>query len=257
MPIHALLIAFMTLLRKELGRVFRIWTQTLLPSAITMSLYYLIFGAFIGSRVGEVGGVSYMQFIVPGLVMTSAITNAFTNTASSFFSAKFMKSVEELLVSPMPPWAIIGGFVTAGAIRGLIVGIIGIAISLFFTHLPIAHLGIVLFFILLSSIAFALAGFFNGLFAKGFDSISIIPTFVLTPLTYLGGVFYSVDALSPFWQGLSKLNPILYLVNGFRYGFTGHSDVSLAASAGILIVMTTVLAIVVYVLFRRGYGLRN
>ncbi|HYF10471.1 MAG TPA: ABC transporter permease [Candidatus Paceibacterota bacterium] len=257
MPSHALFIAFWTLLHKELVRVFRIWTQTLLPPAITMSLYYLIFGAFIGSRIGEVGGVSYMQFIVPGLVMMTAITNAFSNTASSIFSAKFMKSIEELLVSPMPPWAIIGGFVAAGALRGLIVGLVGIVISLFFTKLPIAHFGVVLFFIVLSSIAFSLAGFFNGLFAKGFDGISIIPTFVLTPLTYLGGVFYSVSALPPFWEGLSKLNPILYLVNGFRYGFTGHSDVSVGVSAAILILLTAVLATVVYILFRRGYGLRN
>ena len=257
MPKAALFIAISTLLQKEMSRIFRIWSQTLLPPAITMSLYYLIFGAFIGSRVGEVGGVSYIQFIVPGLVMTSAIMSAFTNTASALFSAKFMKSIEELLVSPMPPWAIITGFVAAGALRGLIVGVIGLIISLFFTDISVAHWGVMLFFILLSSIAFSLAGFFNGLFAKGFDGISIIPTFVLTPLTYLGGVFYSIEALPPFWQALSKLNPILYLVNGFRYGFTGHSDVSLALSATILILMTAALATVVLILFRRGYGLRN
>ena len=247
----------MTLVRKELSRVFRIWTQTLLPSAITMSLYYLIFGAFIGSRIGEVGGVPYIQFIVPGLVMMAVLTNSFSNSASSFFGAKFMKNIEELLVSPMPPWAIIGGFVMAGALRGLIVGVIGLLISLFFTHLVVAHWGVVLFFVILSSVAFSLAGFFNGLFAKSFDSISIIPTFVLTPLTYLGGVFYSVSALPPFWQFLSKLNPILYIVNGFRYGFTGNSDVNVWLSAGILVVFTTVLAMVVHTLFSRGYGLRH
>ncbi len=248
--------AYKTIVRKEVVRFLRVWSQTLLPSAITTTLYYLIFGTFIGSRIGDMGGFSYMQFIVPGLIMMAVITNAFSNVVSSFYGAKFQRNLEELLVSPTPPWVVIAGFVTGGTLRGILVGAIVLAISLFFTHLPVAHLGIIFAFVLMTSILFSLVGLINGVFAKSFDGISIIPVFVLTPLTYLGGVFYSISLLSPFWQMVSKLNPILYMVNGFRYGFLGISDVPVWASFNTLLVMTVAALWINLHLFKTGKGLR-
>ena len=250
-------IAYVTIIRKEIVRIFRIWSQTLLPSVITISLYYLIFGSFIGSQIGNVGNFSYIQFIVPGLVMMAVITNSFSNVVGSFFGAKFQRNLEELLISPTPEWIIIAGYVTGGVVRGLIVGSIVLCISLLFTEIAIHSAGIIVLFIILTAVLFSLAGLLNAIFAKNFDGISIIPTFVLTPLTYLGGVFYSIKVLPAFWQGVSQANPILYMVNGFRYGFLGISDVNIFASFSILLISTIILLGISLYLFKRGYGLRN
>lgn len=250
-------IALYTIARKETARFLRLWTQTLVPPAMTAVLYFLIFGAFIGSQVRPINGVTYMQFIVPGLVMMAVITSAFSNVATSFFASKFIRNIEELLVSPTPPWVVILGYALGGIARGSLVGIIILLVSLFFTHLSIHSMGTVILFMILTSTLFSLAGLFNGLFAKNFDDVAIIPTFVLTPLIYLGGVFYSIDVLPPFWRAISQANPILYIIDGFRYGFLGFSDVSVAVSIGILFVSTAVLAIANWHLFRKGYGLRS
>lgn len=220
-------IAFLTILRKEVRRYLRIWTQTLLPSAITMSLYYVIFGNLIGSRIGEMGGHSYMEFVVPGLIMMAIVTNSYSNVVSSFFGAKFNNSVEELLVSPVPNYVILWGYIAGGVSRGLLVATIVTAVSLFFTNLNIHHVGVVIAVVVLTSVLFALCGFINAVYANTFDDISIVPTFVLTPLTYLGGVFYSLDLLPEFWATVSKANPLVYVVNVFRYGMLGVSDVSI------------------------------
>ena len=217
-------IAFYTILRREIRRFARIWPQTLLPPAITMSLYFAIFGHFIGGRIGKMGGFTYMQYIVPGLIMMSVITNSYSNVSSSFFSAKFQHSIQELLVSPTPNWVILVGYVLGGVARGLCVGVIVTILSLFFTHLALQHLLLTITVVLLTAIMFSLGGFVNAIYAKNFDDVSIVPTFVLTPLTYLGGVFYSIDLLPDFWQKLSLLNPVLYMVNAFRYGILDVSD---------------------------------
>ena len=234
-------IAFMTIVRKEIKRYLRIWTQTLLPSVITMSLYFVIFGSLIGSRIGEMGGFTYMQFVVPGLIMMAIVTNSYSNVVSSFFGSKFNNSVEELLVSPTPNYVILLGYVVGGISRGILVAIVVTIVSLFFTHLHIHSYFVVVVIVLLTSTLFALAGFINAVFANNFDDISIIPTFVLTPLIYLGGVFYSMDLLPDFWAGVSKLNPLVYVVNAFRYGVLGVSDVSLPFAFG-MITLFTVLA---------------
>lgn len=252
-----ILIAYLTIIRKEIVRIFRIWSQTLLPSVITISLYYLIFGSFIGPQIRNIGNFSYMQFIVPGLVMMAVITNSFSNVISSFFSAKFQRNLEELLVSPTPEWIIIAGYVTGGVVRGLIVGTIVLGISLLFTQIVIHNTAVIVLFIILTAVLFSLAGLLNAIYAKSFDGISIIPTFVLTPLTYLGGVFYSIKVLPVFWQTVSQVNPILYMVNGFRYGFLGISDVTLFSSFSIIIVFIIILFCINLYLFKRGYGLRN
>ena len=249
-------IAYTTMIRKEVTRFTRLWIQTLLPSVITTALYYLIFGTFICSQIRPVGGYTYIQFIVPGLVMMAVITNAFANVVSSFFGAKFQKQLEELLVSPLTPLTIIAAFVTGGVLRGLAVGVLVLGVSLFFTHLVVHSVLITFLFILLTAILFSLAGLINGIYAKNFDGVSIIPTFVLTPLTYLGGVFYSINMLPPVWQTVSKLNPILYMVNGFRYGFLGVSDVSVATSFAVLIVFILILLGLTLHLFKTGRGLR-
>ncbi|MEH6517697.1 MAG: ABC transporter permease [Halioglobus sp.] len=227
MSLNEQFIAFMTILRKEIKRYLRIWTQTLLPSAITMSLYFVIFGSLIGSRIGEMGGFTYMEFVVPGLIMMAIVTNSYSNVVSSFFGAKFNNSVEELLVSPTPNYVILLGFVLGGVTRGLFVAIVVTLVSLLFTRLQIHSYFVVLIVVLMTSVLFACAGFINAVFANSFDDISIVPTFILTPLIYLGGVFYSMDLLPPFWAAVSKLNPLVYVVNAFRYGVLGVSDVSL------------------------------
>jgi ABC-2 type transport system permease protein len=234
-------IALMTLLRKEIRRFLRIWPQTLLPSAITMSLYFVIFGSLIGSRIGEMGGFRYMEFVVPGLIMMAIVTNSYSNVVSSFFGSKFNHSVEELLVSPTPNYVILLGYIIGGITRGILVALIVTVVSLFFTRLPIYSLGIVALVVVFTSTLFALAGFINGVFANNFDDISIIPTFVLTPLTYLGGVFYSLDLLPEFWAGVSRLNPLVYVVNAFRYGVLGVSDVDVTF-AFVMIIGFTVAA---------------
>jgi len=227
-------VAFRTILRKEVRRFIRIWPQTLLPSAITMSLYFVIFGSLIGSRIGEMGGFSYMEFVVPGLIMMAIVTNSYSNVVSSFFGSKFNHSVEELLVSPTPNYVILMGYVTGGVIRGLLVALIVTSVSLFFTRLQIHSFSVVVGGVILTSVLFALAGFINAVFANSFDDISIIPTFVLTPLIYLGGVFYSLDLLPDFWAAVSKLNPLVYVVNAFRFGVLGVADVSVAFAFSML-----------------------
>ena len=230
--------AFMTIVRKEIRRYLRIWTQTLLPSAITMSLYFVIFGTLIGSRIGEMGGFTYMEFVVPGLIMMAIVTNSYSNVVSSFFGSKFNHSVEELLVSPTPNYVILMGYVVGGISRGLLVAIVVTLVSLFFTRLQIHSYFVVIAIVLMTSTLFALAGFINAVFANSFDDISIIPTFVLTPLIYLGGVFYSMDLLPEFWANVSKLNPLVYVVHAFRYGVLGVSDVRLGFSFGMIALFT-------------------
>lgn len=250
-------IAFKSILAKEVSRFTRIWIQTLVPPAITMSLYFVIFGNLIGSRIGDMGGFSYMEFIVPGLIMMSVITNSYSNVASSFYSAKFQRNVEELLVAPVPNYIIIAGYVGGGVARGLCVGLIVTLVSLFFVPLQIHHLFSVCMTVLLTSILFSLGGLINAVFAKSFDDISIIPTFILTPLTYLGGVFYSITLLPPFWQGVSQVNPIIYMVNAFRYGFLGTSDVNVGLAFGIMALAAAVLFFVAVELMNRGIGMRE
>ncbi|GJM07504.1 MAG: transport permease protein [marine bacterium B5-7] len=237
-------ISLLTLARREVMRVLRIWPQSLLPPVMTMSLYFVVFGSLIGPRVGQMHGFPYIQFIAPGLIMMSAITNAYTNVSSSFFSSKFQRSIEEIQVSPMPPSAIILGFTLGGVVRGLFAGLLVMGVALFFTRLHMPHPGMMLLVIFLSSFLFALAGLFNGIFAQKFDDVTIIPTFVITPLTYLGGVFYSIQMLHGFWLQITLANPILYLVNAFRYGMLGISDVNphgaIIAILGFIVMLYTV-----------------
>ncbi len=211
-------VAMKTLVHKEVSRVFRIWKQTILPPVVTSVLYFLIFGSFIGSQIQDISGVSYMQFIIPGLMMMGAITASYANVSSSFFGAKFQKSIEEILVSPMSDWMIIVAYCLGGIIRGMIIGVVVFLVALFFAPLHIEHIIITLLFLFFTASLFALLGLFNGFFAKSFDDVNIIPTFVITPMIYLGGVFYSLEFLSPFWQFVSKFNPIFYMVDGLRYG---------------------------------------
>ncbi len=220
-------IALCAIVGKEVHRFMRIWVQTLVPPVITMTLYFVIFGSLIGSRIGSMEGFSYMEFVVPGLIMMSVLTNSYSNVVSSFYSAKFQRNVEELLVSPTPNYIILLGYTIGGVARGLSVGFIVTLVSLFFTELQIHSLGVIIGIVLMTSILFSLMGFVNAVYANSFDDISIIPTFVLTPLTYLGGVFYSISLLPEFWQGVSQLNPVLYVVNAFRFGILGVSDINI------------------------------
>lgn len=250
-------IAFQTIVHKEITRFFRIWSQTLLPPAITMTLYFIIFGKLIGSQVHDIAGNTYMAYIVPGLVMMSMMTNSYANTSGSFFGTKFSKSVEEILVAPVPSYVIMLGYMLGGALRGLTIGVIVTGISLFFTHLKIAHIGIVLTMALLSCMVFSLAGLINGIYAKKFDDVSFIPTFVLTPLTYLGGVFYSIKQLPPLGQVLSLFNPIVNIVDTFRYGILGVSDVNIYIGFGVVCLLFVILFIWCLVLLEKGIGLRT
>ncbi len=251
------LVAVKTIIRKEMVRVLRIWIQTIVPPAITMTLYFIIFGNLIGRRIGSMDGFDYMQYIAPGLIMMSVITNSYGNVVSSFFGAKFAGHIEEMLVAPMSYAAIIIGHVAGGVLRGMLVGTLVTVIALFFTRLDIAHPIIMVSIVLLSSIVFSLAGFINAIFATKFDDISIVPTFVLTPLTYLGGVFYTIAMLPPLWQNVSKANPILYMVNAFRYGILGKSDIDIGHAYLILIVFIVVLFTACVQLMRRGVGIRE
>lgn len=250
------LIAFKTLVRKEILRFTRIWTQTLIPPAITMCLYFVIFGQFIGSQLRHIEGYTYIQYIVPGLVMMSIMTNAYANTASSFFLTKFNKSIEEMLVSPMPNVVMLLGYMFGGAIRGILVGIIVMGIALFFTRVPITNIWIVLSMGILAAMVFSLGGLINAIFAKRFDDISFIPTFVLTPLTYLGGVFYSIKQLPPFWYNVSKFNPILDMVDSFRYGILGISDLSIYTGFGLVVTLFIVMFFWAWILLARGTGIK-
>lgn len=252
-----ILIGYRTMVRKELVRIFRIWSQTLLPPVITMSLYFVIFGGFVGSQVAPIQGFTYMQFIVPGLVMMTIITNSYMNTVSMFYFAKWTRTIDEMLVSPMPNWVIIAGYVSGGVIRAALTGTLVVLVSLFFTKLALANVLVLFGAAFLTSVAFSLAGIVNGIYAKNFDAVSIIPNFVLTPLTYLGGVFYSISLLPPFFRDLSMLNPILYMVNAFRYGFLGISDVSIAVCFAVIGGFALVMLAWVLILFARGAGLKR
>jgi ABC-2 type transport system permease protein len=250
-------VAYRTIVRKEIVRILRIWGQTLVPPAITMSLYFLIFGKLIGSRIGAIGEHGYMEFIVPGLIMMSVIQNAYANVASSFFGSKFGRYVEELMVSPTPNWVVLAGFVTGGVARGLMVGGIVLIVALGFTELSVEHPWITLLTLLCTAVLFSLAGFVNAVYGKKFDDISIVPTFILTPLTYLGGVFYAVSMLPPFWQTITYANPILYMVEAFRFGILGHSEVSVGLALSIVLVTTLALFMFCLRLLDRGVGLRS
>lgn len=255
--IRAYWIAFSTILSKEIRRFMRIWQQTLLPPAITMTLYFIIFGNLIGSRIGEMSGLNYMSFIMPGLIMMSVINNAYSNVSSSFFSNKFQRSIEELLVAPVPNSVILAGFVFGGVARGLLTGIIVTVVAVFFTDVQVHNFWVLSSIVLLSSILFSLGGFINALYANKFDDVSIVPTFVLTPLSYLGGVFFSTDLLPEGWRLVSEFNPILYMVNGFRFGMLGVSDVNLMTCYAILISVIVLLTIFSMRLLKRGKGIRS
>lgn len=250
-------IAFQTIVTKEVVRFIRIWIQTILPPAITTTLYFIIFGKLIGQRIGEMEGYSYIDFIVPGLILMSVIQNSYSNVVSSFFSTKLQHYIEELLIAPVPNWVILGGYVVGGVTRGTLVGILVTVISLFFTDLQITSYGLTLLIFVLTSILFSLAGFINAVYATTFDDISIVPTFVLTPLTYLGGVFYSIHLLPEFWQSLSLGNPVLYMVNAFRFGILGVSDIDIGVALTIILSFIVGLTLFSLSLLARGVGIKE
>ena len=256
-PARRNLVALGTIVRREVARILRIWGQTLVPPAITMTLYFLIFGGLIGSRIGDMGGYTYMEFIVPGLVMMSVIQNSYGNISSSFFGAKFGRHVEELLVSPMPNWVILWGYVAGAVLRGLMVGAIVLMIAMCFTQVRIPHPLVTLTTVLLGATIFSLAGFINAVYAKKFDDVAIVPTFILTPLTYLGGVFYSVKLLPAWAEAATHANPIFYMVNAFRYGLLGTSDVPLWIAYALMIAFVVGLAALGLWLLKKGVGLRS
>jgi ABC-2 type transport system permease protein len=257
MTAHEKWIALQTIATKEILRFTRIWVQTILPPVITTALYFIIFGNLIGPRIGEMEGFGYMEFIIPGLIMMAVITNSYSNVVSSFYGSKFQRHIEEMLISPIPNYIILVGFLTGGVARGLMVGIAVTTVSLLFNPLNIHSLPVMFSMIILTAILFSLAGLINGVYANSFDDISIIPTFVLTPLTYLGGIFYSINMLPDIWQSASLVNPILYMVNAFRYGFLGISDISLVVSYGISIGFIVVLYVFSLYLLRKGQGIRT
>ena len=255
---NEILVSLITLIRKEIKRYLRIWVQTLVPPAVTMSLYFVIFGSLIGPRIGTMDGLDYIQFMIPGLIMMSVITNSYANVVSSFYSVKFQKSIEELLVSPMPNWAILVGFIMGGVSRGVLIGCIVFCVSLFFyPAFTIVNPLLTVTVLFLTSILFSLMGFINAIFADSFDDISIIPTFILTPLIYLGGVFYSINILPDLWRSISMANPMLYVVNTFREGMLGVSDVSISFSLGMIITFILVLTSSCLYLLKKGIGIRQ
>jgi ABC-2 type transport system permease protein len=250
-------VGFRTIIIREFGRIIRIWGQTLVPSAVTTTLYFVIFGSLVGRRIGAMGGFDYRAYIAPGLIMMAVITNSYGNVVSSFFGAKFGKHIEELLVSPLPNWVIVTGYVCGGLLRGVMVGLVVTIVALLFSRLHVHHFGIIVAAVLLTSAVFSLGGLLNAIFAKNFDQVNWIPAFVLTPLTYFGGVFYSVDLLPGWAQKISMVNPILHMVNAFRYGFLGTSDVSVPGAFAIMIVLVVGLFTWALVLLNRGTGIRD
>jgi ABC-2 type transport system permease protein len=251
------LVAFKTIIVKEVMRFLRIWVQTLVPPAIMMTLYFVIFGNLIGSRIGDMDGFNYIEYIIPGLIMMSVITNSYSNVVAAFFNAKMYGHVQEMLISPIPNHVILLGYIGGGMARGILVGVIVTIVSLFFSDLTIKHPLITIGILLMTSMLFSIAGFINAVYAKNFDDISIVPTFILTPLTYLGGVFYSINLLSDFWQTVSLANPVLYMVNGFRYGILGESDINPWVSFGLIIIFTAGLYTIAYELLKKGTGTRS
>lgn len=260
MDTYRIWISFYTMLRKDVVRMFRIWAQTFLPSVVTSVLYFLVFGSVLGSRIGDMQGVDYMQFVVPGLVMLAVITNAYANTSFMFFQSKFFfRGIDEILVSPTPPWVMIAGFISGGVVRGVLVGALVMAISIFFTGLSLSihSLLIILGFGILTAFVFSLAGLVNGIYAKSIDAINIVPTFVLTPLVYLGGIFFSVHVLPAWAQAIMYGNPLFYLINGFRYGFLGIADIPVSIAVGMLFAMIGVLVALNWYFIRTGMGLKQ
>jgi ABC-2 type transport system permease protein len=257
MMLHQFWIAYLTIARKEIRRFMRIWVQTVFPPVIMVALYFIIFGNLIGRRIGEMDGMVYIDFIMPGLVMMSIITNSYANVVSSFYGAKYSRHIEEMQVAPVPDLVILLGFVTGGVARGMVVGIAVTLVSLLFTDFRIESPAIVLLVALLTSSLFSMAGLINAIFANSFDDISIVPTFVLTPLTYLGGIFYSISLLPEIWQKASLINPILYMVNSFRFGFRGSSDIELSTALFVILAFNIVLFSVCLTLLRRGTGIRQ
>lgn len=250
-------VGFKTIIIREFGRIIRIWGQTLIPSAVTTTLYFVIFGSLVGRRIGEMGGFDYRAYIAPGLIMMAVISNSYGNVVSSFFGAKFGKHIEELLVSPLPNWVIIFGYVCGGLLRGIMVGLVVTVVAMLFSRLHVHHFGVIVAAMLLTSTVFSLGGLLNAIFAKNFDQVNWIPAFVLTPLTYFGGVFYSVDLLPVWAQKISMANPILHMVNAFRYGFLGTSDVSVPGAFAIMIVLVIALFTWAMILLNRGTGIRD
>jgi len=250
-------VGYKTIVIREYGRIIRIWGQTLVPSAVTATLYFVIFGSLVGRRVGNMGDVPYMQYIAPGLIMMSVITQSYANVVSSFFGAKFGKHIEELLVSPLPNWLIVAGYVTGGVMRGLMVGAVVTIVSVLFAHLQVHHLFMIIAAVLLTSIVFSLGGLINAVLAKNFDQVNWVPAFVLTPLTYFGGVFYTVSMLPEWAQKVSYANPILYMVNAFRHGFFGTSDVDVRLAFTIMIVSALVLFGAALTMLNKGMGIRE
>lgn len=249
--------AFISLSRKEIKRFFRVWVQTLVPPIITTTLYFFIFGKMIGGRIGNMGGATYIEFIVPGLIMMQVINSSYANVSSSFFGQKMQRNIEELLVAPVPTYVMIGGFLMGGFARSLIVGSFVTAVSLFFVPLQIHSWALTLLMLVLTSILFSLLGLINSVFAQSYDDISIVPTFILQPLTYLGGVFYTISELPPFWQGVSKFNPIVYMISGFRYGVLGMEDVSISLSIAVVVCSVFALLALAWYLIDRGIGIRS
>jgi len=250
-------IAFRTIVFKEIRRFTRIWPQTLLPPAITTSLYFMIFGRLIGDRIGDINGVSYMDYIVPGIILMSVISHSYANVVSSFYSTKFQRHIEELLVAPVPNWVILLGYVCGGVARGVLVGVVVTGISLLFTEIKVNNLLVTISVYFLTATLFALAGFINAVFADSFDDISIIPNFVLTPLSYLGGVFYSVSMLPGIWQTIAQANPILYMINAFRYGLIGVSDIEIEIAFAITAGFILFLTLLSLLLLHKGVGIKN
>ena len=248
---------FRTILIREYGRIIRIWAQTLVPSAVTSTLYFVIFGSLLGARVGDMGGYGYRAYLAPGLIMMAIITNSYGNVVASFFGAKFGKHIEELLVSPLPNWVIVAGYVAGGLMRGLMVGVVVTIVALIFTHLHVHHALVIIEAAILTSAIFSLGGFINAVFAKNFDQVNWIPAFVLTPLTYFGGVFVSIELLPAWAQKLSMVNPILHMVNAFRYGFLGTSDVSVIGAFALMVALAAGLFVWALILLNRGTGIRD
>lgn len=253
---HLNWVALVTITKKEITRFCRIWTQTLLPSPISMVLYFVIFGSLIGPRIGQIDGHNYIEYLAPGLIMMAVINNSFANVVASFFGAKFQRNIEEMFVSPMSSWVILLGFLLGGIARGCLVGFIVTLVSLFFTKVYVHHVGVIIIVVICSAMLFSLGGLINAIFSRKFDDINIVPTFILTPLTYLGGVFYSINMLSPFWKKLSYFNPILYMINAFRYGMLGTADVKVSTSLLFIVICNILLFVLAWRLLDKGIGLK-